>query len=82
MIHLYKIIFTCGIDLWGQFGDYRSIYGSKVRLNIISDQKVIRDFDIYLIVFEYSPEYINEQHKVKVIYQYSMSRSFAPPITA
>ena len=41
---------------------------SEVKLNIISDQKLIRYLDVYLIVFGY-PEYINEQHKVKVIYQ-------------
>ena len=42
-------------------------------------KKVLRDFDVYHIVFDY-PEYINEQHKVKVICQYSRSRSYAPPI--
>ena len=52
---------------------------SNVKLNIISGQKVIRDFGVYLIVFYY-PEYINEQHKVKVIYLYSRSMSFVPPI--
>ena len=39
VIHLYNIICTWGIDFWRQFCDWRSASRSKVKLNIMSDQK-------------------------------------------
>ena len=35
---LYQIMFTRGIDFWGQFGDSSLIYRSNVKLNVIFDQ--------------------------------------------
>ena len=35
---LYQIIFTRGIDFWGQFGDSMSIYRSNVKFKVIFGQ--------------------------------------------
>ena len=35
---LYQIMFTRGIDFWGQFGDSRSIYRSNVKFKVIFGQ--------------------------------------------
>ena len=37
---LYQIMFTRGIDCLGQFGDYRSIYGSNVEFKVIFGQEI------------------------------------------
>ena len=35
---LYQIMFTRGIDFWGQFGDSRLIYRSNVKFKVIFGQ--------------------------------------------
>ena len=68
---LYQILFTRGIDFWGQFGDSRLIYRSNVKFKVIlvKECSTTGHVHMFLTLKTSSPQHKTSQHEPLTVFK-------------